>query len=277
MLNLKDILKKFSFSLVIFFIITVYFLYTENINLIPKFYNFVVKLNVKLYILAGIACSIAAFSAIIPYIPILIKKSKIKNILGNAFALEYFEDLGGKTSDFIVNKFKIKNSETKINAIKSAETISLLIMFFLALSFITSLKTIFFFLIVIVIELIFVIYYIHRNIPNIRKLGLFIFSQSILLALFRFSLEFPRTILTIYSVNIFPNPSLIFCFIATGSLLYYVPKLKRAGGLLELYLVIAFPLLGGTILQGFFTAILFRLNGIIFFMLPMYISTLLKK
>lgn len=277
MLNLKDILKKFSLSLVIFSVILVYFLYTEGLNLIPEFYRFLIELNIQLYILAGFACLIAAFSAIIPYTPILIKKSKIKNILGNALALEYFEDLGGKTSDFIANKFKVKNPDKKTNAVKSAEVLSLLIMFFLALSFVTDLKTILFFLVIIVIELIFVICFIYKNMPDIRKLGLFIFSQSILLALFRFTLEFPRTILTIYSVNIFPDPSLIFCFIATGSLLYYIPKLKRAVGLLELYLIIAFPLLGGTILQGLFTAIIFRLNGIIFFMLPMYISTLLEK
>lgn len=277
MLNLKEILKKFSFSLIIFSIILAYFLYSEGLNLVPKFYKFLIELNISLYILAGFACLIAAFSAIIPYSPLLIKKSKIKNIFGNAVALEYFEDLGGETSDFIANKFKIKNSETKISAIKSAEVVSLVIMFFLALSFIEDSKTIFFFLVVIAFELIFVIFYIYKNALDIKRLGKLIFFQCILLALFRFALEFPRTILTIYSVNIFPPPALIFCFISTGSLLYYIPKLKRAVGLLELYLIIAFPILGGTYLQGLFTAIVFRLNGIIFFMLPMYISTLLKK
>ena len=83
-------------------------------------------------------------------------------------------------------------------------------------------------------------------------------------------LEFPRTLFIFFAANHFLDIPIVVAFLVSTSVLYFVPKFRGAGGLLAVYCVLFYPLLGGTPFEGLLFSILFRVSGVLFFAFPIY-------
>jgi hypothetical protein len=227
-----------------------------------------------LYIVSGLVGFIAASSFILPYYTYIHYRNKKiipKNMFLSIMNFVYFDVIGSDSDNYLAKKLKIKNEDYMFLIIRMADLVSLVIIIIFSLIFVRINHLFNFFFVILILESIYVFHKLFRLRREVKREGLKRFSVYIISCVLRYLLEFPRTMLTFYAVGIFLNIPIIFIFLASSSFLYFLPKFKSAGGLLELYMPIFFLFLGRTMLEGFIVAGLFRFSGIAFHIVPMYI------
>jgi len=267
-------LNRYKLSILLFLIISFSLFTIYGLEIFSLTFNFLLRVNYLLYIISGLVGFIAASSFFFPYYSYIhYRKKKIskKYIFFSIMNFVYFDVIGYDSDDYLAKKLKIKNKQHMFFIVRMADTLSLVIIIVISLFFVKNASTLYFFYIVLILESMYVFSKLFKHRKEVKKEGLKKFSVYIISCIFRYFLEFPRTLITFYAVGVFLDVPIVFIFLASSSFLYFLPKFKSAGGLLELYVPIFFLFLGRSMLEGFIVAGLFRVSGIIFHILPMYL------
>jgi len=269
-------IKNYTYSISLFILILFYILIKENISILKESIEFLLNVNWIFFIIGGLMGFVAALSFAIPF-SVLLYYKKIKfSFLGMlSFTLRYvcYDVLGRDTEKFFGDWWKLKENETHENfvVIKSMDILAIILLSPFPIFFIDDFQIRNFFIAIFIIESLFTMMFLVYNKDILSKKRGSIFVSLVGATIIRYILEFPRTLFIIFAVNHFIEIPIIICFLLSTSVLYFIPKFRGAGGLLEVYLMIFYPLLGGTQLDGFLLSGLFRISGLLFFALPTYL------
>jgi hypothetical protein len=213
----------------------VVFITTENF--FEELNSIVSEINFFILILAFFANYVAATSFIIPYATfLLIKKKKISvNKLRDIYFYVYELLFTDKADKNLSRRIRLKTRIVKIADLTSLNFLWVLIPFTDAQSFFT---------INAVAILLLTINAILKKGPANKKTFVIIIVSCV----FRYLLEFPKTLLTFLVFNTQLSLTTIYAFMLGSSVLYQSKRFPNAGGLLELYSVIFFGLSGQALL-----------------------------
>ena len=267
-------INKYNFSIVLFLFISIVLFLNYRLEILSLSLKFLFQVNYLFFIVSGLLGFIAAVSFIFPYATyIYFRKIKIsfKKMFFNIMNFVYYDVIGMESDNFLAKKLNVKNKKYMFDIIRLADICSISIIFFVLIFFIKNINLLKFFLIILFMELLYTIFRIIRYRKEIKNEGVKKFFVYVASCITRYFFEFPRTALMFYAIGMFLDIQTIFLFLVSSSFLYFIPKFKSAGGLLELYMAILFPVLGKTMLEGFIVAGLFRVSGLIFHILPIYL------
>jgi hypothetical protein len=232
--------------------------------------KFIYQINWLYYVLGGLGGLLAIYSFLFPYISVNLsfkKKGFAKAILKTLTNYTFLECMGEDSHSFMLKKFKHNNIKAKKALIKAGDLLAILIITTIGIWF-TPFNN--FFYAYWVFMVIFIGCMLIYWLPYLKK-GL---GSMIGFSLIRYILEFPKVFLILLALNLNHGLAFVIVFMATTSMLYFVPGFKNAVGLLVLYMVFFFISQGVHPWYGFLVAIAFRLNAIVFYLAP-YI--LIKK
>lgn len=256
---MRTLFDSFKYSIVLFISIVLSVIVYYNTSLPIEVSRLINNFDLFYFVIAGLSCYIAALSFAIPYLKF--KNKNLKDHLKGIIKYVYIDSSGGE-GDAFISKFADISKE-KVIGIKTADLLATIMMSFFLCLFL-EINLIYFFLVVVGLEILLFLFLI-------KGLKMPFESKSLFYNIIRYLFEFPRTLFTFYAAGLFLNPVIIFCLLTTSSALYFLPRFRGAGGLLSLYLMIFTSFIGLGILYGLFVAILFRINAIIFFSFPLYL------
>lgn len=263
MQKISDLFSEYKYSLLLVTILFTYFLVSKSFALFDDLIQELFSIRWNVFFLTIFAAYIGSLSFVLPFFSLMPKK-KLS-----------LSKLISKTLNWVHQSILVENAEKnfikemKISDIfffkKVALSDMLAILFLICLTYPFIQINREFFSLVLIFEIIFGVYFVFSNKHILSKEFIFSIPASIS----RYFLEMFAPLLIFSSMNIFLDlPTLLF-FTASTSFLYYIPKFKLAGGLLDAYLVLMFSFLGNP-LRGLVAAILFRLMSVLFFVFPLY-------
>lgn len=267
-MKILSLLYGYRFSILLTILIFVCFFYIFGLNLFGILFQELFGVKWQIFVFTFITGYIGSISFVLPFY-ILARKNKTPFF---KLCLETLKWTHQTILNENYDKTFIKNIRIKdrmfFEKVKFSDIIAILIILLLTYPFI-KINTIFFSF-VLIFELVYIFYFIFLQSFLLKKI-----FYVVLASILRYFFEIFTPFLIFLSTNIFLDlPTLLF-FTASTSLLYYIPKFKLAGGLLDLYLVLMFYFLG-QLLLGLVVAILFRLSSLIFFVLPLSILKIRK-
>ncbi len=253
-------LAKYKYSILLFLILCMLFFAFYGAGIFDEIAVLFFGINLFYFVISGVAGYVAALSFLFPYAPFILKGNPRRGVRV-ILKFVYLDVVGGEAKKYLTEKLKIEKAEKTLKIINISDMVSIPFLILVSLFFVKEWN---FFLWILVFETVYVLMVVvkHRNILS-RKLG-----GYASLCFFRYFLEFPRTLFVFYAANLFLDIPVIIIFLASSSLLYFVPYFKNAGGLLEAYSVLFFYLLGYPVLFGFMVAVLFRINAVVFHVIP---------
>ena len=252
---------RYKNSALLFLFLCVLLYAYHGTGIFNKIVTFLLGVNLFYFAVSGVAGYIAALSFLLPYAPFILKTKNPREGVRIILNFVYLDVVGGEARKYLTGRLKIGRAKETLKMIGISDMISIILLTLLSLFF---LKEWGFFVWILAFEVLYVSLMAvkHRNILS-KKIGGYTF-----LCLLRYFMEFPRTLFVLYAAGVFMDIPVIFIFLASSSLLYFIPRFKNAGGLLEAYSALFFYFLGYPILFGFMVAVLFRINAIVFHVIP---------
>lgn len=263
-------LAKYKYSILLFLILCMLFFAHYGFGIFSEIVNFLLKVNLFYFVVSGVVGYVAALSFLFPYAPFILKGKILRGGVRIILNFVYLDVVGGEARKYLTEKLKIEKVETTLKMISISDMISIIFLTLVSLFFVKERNL---FIWVLVFEILYVLLVVvkHRAVLS-GKIG-----SYASLCFFRYFLEFPRTLFVFYAVGLFMDIPVIFIFLASSSLLYFIPYFKNAGGLLEAYSALFFYFLGYPVLFGFMVAVLFRINAIVFHVIPFNLYLRLKE
>jgi len=257
-----ELISEYKYSLFLIVIIGIYFLMSHGLEFFDNLFQELMMIRWHIFFLSALAAYVGALSFTLPFASFMIKnKVSLKRLTPKTLSWVY-QSIAGKNSnrDFM-KKMKIRD-KFFFEKMKLSDVLAIFVLIVVAYPFI-QINTIFFAW-VLIFEAVYIAYFVFSNRHLLSKEIIFYVPAS----LSRYFLEMFAPLLIFLSLNILLDlPTLLF-FTASTSLLYYIPKFKLAGGLLDLYLIFMFSFLSSPLL-GLVAAILFRTMSILFFIMPL--------
>ncbi len=252
---IKKSLNNYKYSIILLFG-TILFVSLKS----PLDSIYSLRLNFFWFVIAGLGGLIAAFSFLLPYTGLsMILKKNPKGILKHILKYVFFDCMGESSQEFMLKKLGL--TKKYVNTIKLADLWAILLISYIFYGF----NNIIFFRIATLLGTIFVL--LATIIWGI-KISIKQFIGLTFFTVLRYPLELAKILPMLLAVNFWlPFPSIVL-FLTTSSILYFFPFFKSGGGLFALYMVILALSLGLPAYVGLFVAIMFRLNAVLFYIIP---------
>lgn len=266
--------KNYNLSVVITLLTLGFLFILYGFDFFFLFLRVLSSVNWVMWSLMFVVANTSALSFFFPFL-YLLKKKKLDVSLGKLAKLTYFytfyEILGRNTLGFLSSQLKISKNGVRVVLEKTmfSDFLAILVILSVCVFFITDARAALFFRIVLLLELPIIVFVVLRG----RKRVDF---GCVFPSVFRYALEFPIALVIFSSFGLKFGLASILAFTACTSLLYYIPRVKLAGGLLDLFLIFMFVFLGYSPIFGFAVAFLFRLSSVCCFVTPNFIIGRLK-
>jgi hypothetical protein len=242
-------------------IIGIYFLMSHDLDFFGNLFQELMMVKWHIFFLSALAAYAGALSFTLPFVSFMIKnKVSLRGLAFKTLSWVYKSITGKNSNRDFMKKMKIRD-KFFFEKIRLSDVLAIFILIVVTRPFV-QINTIFFTWILI-FEAVYIAYFIFSNRYLLSKEIIFYVPASIS----RYFLEMFAPLLIFLSMNILLDLSTLLFFTASTSLLYYIPKFKLAGGLLDLYVILMFSFLSSPLL-GLVAAILFRMMSILFFIIP---------
>lgn len=272
MKSLKPLLKSYRYSLAIFLMALLSLFYLYGFSLFSSIFSILVNVRWNIFLLTLIAGYLGSFSFFFPFFLYFREKRiniGVKELAKNTLLWGYFNILGKDGNERFIKATHLRE-KTIFDIVRLSDIVAIFLLMLGFYSFLPSDSLKIFFTGVFLLELLFFIYTFFKNRSLLKKL-----LRYVPASIFRYFFEFLIPFLVFASLGLNFSLSTILFFTASTSLLYYLPKFKLAGGLLDAYLVLMFSFTEFGPLYGLAAALLFRIMAVFFFVLPIKIFTTL--
>ncbi len=263
-------LGKYRYSIILFLVLCTLLFAHHGTGIFDEIVNFLLGVNLFYFAVSGVLGYVAALSFLLPYAPFISKGKNLRRRVRIILNFVYLDVVGGEARKYLSEKLNIEKAGKTLRMIGVSDTISIILLTLVSLFFLKEWGS---FIWILVFEILYVLVMVvkHRSILS-RKTGGYTF-----LCFLRYFMEFPRTLFVFYAAGVFMDIPVVFIFLVSSSLLYFIPYFKNAGGLLEAYSALFFYSLGYPVLFGFMVAVLFRINAVVFHVIPFNLYLRLRR
>ena len=241
--------------------------------------SFFYNVNWIYFLLGGIGGIVAIFSFFFPYFAISFSfrgRANSRKILKTLFKYVFYDCIGEDSQRYMLKKLGFKNFKFLKVLIKISEITAIFIISAVFLPFTDqSFKP--FYACFLLAALVFGVIVLFYSMSTLRKFKFRALLTGIFFSIIRYTFEFPKVYFLLLAINLKFNLATGVLFMTTTSLLYFVRGFKSAAGLLCLYMVGLYTYLGYHPLYGVLATIIFRLNAILFYVIPYYMLHLISK